>query len=128
MVLNPSASANLSVRFVAVNHELRISSATEFVQVHAHAFAVGIDAKCNHAVKQRIEQVDQRENHAEQRGNTHELREHLPRLWREEARGQQSPQAAHGVDRDGAGVILVGVVFLITEEVYKYYRKIHVKK
>ena len=96
----------LPIRFIPVNHKLRISPAAQFVQVHADALAVGVYPEGNHAVEQPEEQVDQRQHQAEQRGDAHQLGQQLPCLWGEDARGQQSPQPADSVNRDGSFVSL----------------------
>jgi hypothetical protein len=91
-----------------VNDELRIGAAAQFVQVHADALAVGVHAEGNDAVEQPEEQVDQRQHQAEQRGDADQLGHELAGLRREDAGGEQSPQAADGVDGDGAGGVVDG--------------------
>ena len=54
------------------------------------------------------EQIDKRQNEAEQRGDADELGEKLPRLRRKKARGDQSPQSRGGVHGDGARGIVDG--------------------
>jgi hypothetical protein len=44
--------SRLPVRFVAVNYEFGIGAAAEFVQVHANAFAVLVNAEGNGKIKQ----------------------------------------------------------------------------
>ena len=55
----------LAVGLVAVDDELRISAAAQFVQVHADPLAVGVYAERKHSVEQPEEQVDQRQHDAQ---------------------------------------------------------------
>ena len=48
----------------------------------------------DHAIEQGKEQIDQRQQHSEQRGDAHQLCQELPGLRRENAHGQQAPQSA----------------------------------
>ena len=91
-----------------MDDEFRVGAAAEFVQVHADALAVGVDAEGDDAVEQPEEQVDERQEKAEQRGDADELGDELACLRGEEARGEESPEAADGVNGDGAGGIVDG--------------------
>ena len=84
-----------------MDNEFRISAAAELVQVHADALAVGVDPEGNEAIEQRAEQVGDRQHQSQQGSDSHELREELAWLRREEARSDQSPEAASAVDGNG---------------------------
>ncbi len=44
-------SEESAVRLVPMNHEFRVGAATEFVEIHADALAVGVDAEGDEAVE-----------------------------------------------------------------------------
>ena len=98
----------LSVGIVAVNDKFRISPAAQFVEVHADALAVGVDAEGDYAVEEPEEQIDERQDQAKEGCNAYQLGDELACLTGEEARGNESPKAADGVNGDGAGGIVDG--------------------
>ena len=90
----------LSVGVIAVNDELGISAAAEFVEVHADALSVDVDAEWDDAIEHFEEQIDERQEQAQDGCNANQLCDELAWLRREEACGDESNERAGGVDRD----------------------------
>ena len=79
-----------------MDYEFGIGSAAQFVQVHADALAVRIDAEGNDAIEEPEEQIDQRQDKAEQGGDADELGDELAgqRCESPAASNPQKPLAA----------------------------------
>jgi hypothetical protein len=99
---------NLAVRVVTVNDEFWVGATAELVQVHADALAVSVYAEGYPAIENPEKQIDERQDEAEERGHAHKLGNELTWLSSEDARGNETPEAADGVDRKGAGGIVDG--------------------
>ena len=63
-----------------MNDEFGIGSAAKLVQVHADALAVRIDAERNEVIEKGKEEIDEREDDADEGCNADELRHELSRL------------------------------------------------
>jgi len=85
-----------------VDYEFGVGAAAEFVEVHADAFAVGIDAEGDDAVEEPEEEIDEGQDESEEGGDSDELGEELAGRGGEDARGEESPEAGGGVDGDGS--------------------------
>ena len=83
-----------------MNDELGVGAAAEFVEVHADALAVRVDAEWDDAVEHAEKQIDERQEQAQDRSNPNELGNELTRLRSEEARGDESDKCARRVYRD----------------------------
>jgi hypothetical protein len=83
-----------------MNDELRIGAAAKFMQVHADALSVGVDAEGNDAVEDFEEQIDEREEQAQDGCDANQLRNELAWLRSEEACGDESNERAGGVHGD----------------------------
>ena len=91
-----------------MDYEFGVGSAAQFVEVHADALAVGIDAEGDDAVEQPEEQIDEGQKEAEEGGDADELGDELAGLRREDSRGEESPKSAGGMNGDGAGGVVDG--------------------
>jgi len=102
------------VEFVAVDDELRVGSAAEFVEVHAEAFAFALRTEGHDFVEQAEDEVNDGDEHPEQGGDADQLGEDLSgavSLGREsphEADGDESPDAHDAVYDDGSGGVVDG--------------------
>lgn len=91
-----------------MNYKFRIGSTADFVQIHAHPLAIGVDAERNEAVEERKKEINQGKKEAEECGDANQLREKLTRLGREKASRDQPPKTRCAVDSDGASGIVDG--------------------
>ena len=91
-----------------MEYELGVSAAAQFMQIHADAFAVLIDAKGDEAIEDGEEQVNEGQDKAEEGCDADELGEELSWPGSKDAGGEESPQTAGAVDGDGAGGIVDG--------------------
>ena len=78
------------------------------MEVHADALAVGVYAESDYAVEKPEEQIDERQDEAEKCGDAYQLCDELACLTGEQAGGNEAPEAADGVDGDGARGVVDG--------------------
>src|SRR5581483_6122599 len=91
-----------------MNDEFGIGASAKFVQVHANAFPVGIDAEGKQAIEERKEKVGHREHESQQCCDAKELGEELTWLRGEDAGGNEAPEATYCMHRDRARRIVEG--------------------
>jgi len=91
-----------------MNYEFRISAAAEFMEIHADAFAIGVDAQGQHAVEEPKEQIEQGQDEPKQSGDADQLRHQLAGARGKCASGEESPEATRCVCADCAGGVVDG--------------------
>src|ERR1700739_652109 len=92
---------SLPVRLVAMNHELRIRIAAEFVKVHAKALSIRIYAQRQHAIHQPENEINQRQHQSQQRRNSNKLCSKLALLRCENPSRGKPPQSRGSMNADG---------------------------
>ena len=91
-----------------MKHEFRVGSAAEFVNVHPEALAVCLRTEGNNAIENPEEQVDHRQDEAEQRGDSEQLGKELAALGSEQARGCKTPESGRGMNADRSRWVVDG--------------------